>query len=142
MKVGEAYPSRFIKAEDLNGQDIAVKISSVELEAVDKDGKEKKLVLGFTGKSKHLVCNKTNANTITKILNTDETDEWIGRSIIIGPREVEFQGETVWSIRVSLRLPTAKPAAPAKVAPVAPVAPVDDAYDAQPKAPEEDSAPF
>jgi hypothetical protein len=71
----------------------------------------------MTGKKKAFVVNKTNAGTIAKVLGTDETEEWVDRQIIIGPREVEFQGNMVWSIRVSLKKPGAT--APAKPAPAA-----------------------
>ena len=74
----------------------------------------------MTGKKKAFVVNKTNAGTIAKVLGTDETEEWVDRQIIIGPREVEFQGNMVWSIRVSLKKPATAAAKPA------PAAPVDD----------------
>ena len=118
MKLNDAYPSRFLTAEDLNGKDIAVTIASVELEDIGQGhDKSKKLVISRTGKKKTFVVNKTNAGTIAKVLGTDETEEWVDRQIIIGPREVEFQGNMVWSIRVSLKKPGAT--APNKPAPAA-----------------------
>ena len=118
MKLNDAYPSRFLTAEDLNGKDIAVTIASVELEDIGQGhDKSKKLVISMTGKKKAFVVNKTNAGTIAKVLGTDETEEWVDRQIIIGPREVEFQGNMVWSIRVSLKKPGAT--APNKPAPAA-----------------------
>lgn len=123
MKIGEAFPSNFLKADDLQGKDIIVTIQEVTLEELGKGNeKEQKLIIAFKGKDKKLVCNKTNAKTIAKI-HGDDTDDWIGKSIIIGPREVEFQGDQVWAIRVSLRNPAK--ASPAKAAP-APVEPSDN----------------
>lgn len=98
----------------MSGRDITATIQTVELEDIGQGAdKSRKLVIGFAGKKKLFVVNKTNANTISKVLGTDETDEWLNRSITIGPREVEFQGNMVWSIRVSLK----KPAAAAKPSP-------------------------
>ncbi len=111
MKTGDAYPSKYLAAADLDGRDITVTIDSVELESIGQgQNKESKLVITMKGKDKSFVVNKTNAKTITKVLGTDETDDWVGQKIIIGPREVEFQGEMIWSLRVSLRNPNAQQA--------------------------------
>jgi len=119
MKIGEAFPSSFLKVDDLQGRDVTVTIASVELETIGKDDKEQKLVLGLLGKTKKLVCNKTNAKTIAG-LHGEETDEWVGKQIILSPREVEFQGKMVMAIRVSLKRPGAAPvqASSSKKAPV------------------------
>jgi hypothetical protein len=112
MKVSQAFPSNFLKADDLQGRPAIVTIETAELEEIGQGrDKEQKLILGFRGKSKKLVCNKTNANTIAKLYG-DDTDGWIGQRITIMPREVEFQGEMVLAIRVSLQAPGAA-AAPA-----------------------------
>lgn len=127
MKLNDAYPSNFLTAEDLGGRDITITIQDIELEDLGQGAKkEKKLAITMAGKKKKFIVNKTNANTIAKVLGTDETDDWIGQRIIIGPREVEFQGEMVWSIRVSLRLPTSTQAAAAEqpAAPRQPAPPV------------------
>lgn len=125
MKISEAYPSKYLAADDLNGKDVTVRIEAVSLEEIGKgNDKDHKLVIEFAGKDKSLVCNKTNAKTIAKVLGSEDTDDWIGKSIIIGPREVEFQGNMVWSIRVSLRRPGAA------AVPVAPVnTPEDDSVE-------------
>ena len=104
MKVGDAFPSNFLKASDLEGKDVTVTIEEVTLETIDKDEKESKLLIAFKGKTKKLVCNKTNAKVIEKLYG-DDTDGWIGKKITLTPREVEFQGDTVWAIRVSLKKP-------------------------------------
>ena len=108
-KLSEVFASSLLKADDLQGKDVTVTIESVEVKAFDSKqsgGKENKLIIHFKGKDKALVCNKTNAKTISKLYG-DDTDAWLGKQIIIGPREVEFQGEMTWAIRVSLRKPAA-----------------------------------
>lgn len=105
MKIGDAYPSKYVSAEDLNGQDIVVTITSAEIVELGQVDKESKLVLGLSGKTKKFVCNRTNSRTIEKVLGSDETNDWIGERIIIGPREVEGPRGMVMAIRVSLKPP-------------------------------------
>lgn len=127
MNIQTAYPSNYLRADDLNGKAVNVVIDRIEMEEVGQGrNKETKPVIYFKGKEKGLVCNKTNANTIAKLYG-GETDEWIGNSITLKPAEVEFQGEMVLSIRVSPMKPTAPAAKPvAKATPTQPD-PVDDA---------------
>lgn len=110
MKLSDAYPSNYLKADDLQGKSVIVRIESVTLEELGQGmKKERKLVIGFIGKSKAMVCNKTNAGTIAKLYG-DDTDGWINQPITIKPMEVEFGGEMVLAIRVSLQKPvTAQP---------------------------------
>lgn len=139
MKLNEAFPSNFITSADLNGKDVVVVIEEVKMERIGQGrDAEDKLLLTFRGKKKGLITNKTNAKTIGKLYG-DDTDDWIGKAITIGPREVEFQGDMVWAIRVSLRAPaSAAPAAqPAATPP--PSTPCDETGA---PVPEEDSTPF
>ena len=122
MQLSEAYPSNYLKASDLQGRDVVATIESVTLEEIGQGAdKEKKLIIGFKGKEKKLVCNKTNAGTIGQLYG-DETDDWIGKQVILTARDVEYQGKTTLAIRVSLKKPaqaSGKPAAaPAIVGPV------------------------
>lgn len=111
MKLSQAFPSNYITAADLNGHDVTVTISKVAMERLGQGREaEDKLLINFVGKEKGLICNKTNAKTIAKLWG-DDTDSWIGKPITIGPREVEFQGDMVWAIRVSLKTPQQAPVA-------------------------------
>jgi hypothetical protein len=130
MKASSAFPSPFLKADDLQGKDVTVTIDGVAMEEIGQGAqKSVKPVLSFVGKEKGLVCNKTNWNTIIK-LHGDETDNWQGKRIILSPREVEYQGEMVLSIRVSLKAPSAAPTSTRQKA------------DAIPGDPEEEEVPF
>lgn len=105
MKLNEAFPSNFLKAEDLAGRTVPCTIAAAEMEELGQGrDKETKLVLSFAGKEKKLVCNKTNASAIAK-LHGDDTDLWIGKVINLVPREVEYQGDTVWAIRIATPAP-------------------------------------
>jgi hypothetical protein len=104
MKRSEAFPSKFLKADDLNGGDLTVTISSVEWEEVGKD-KTQKPVIYFRGKVKPLICNGTNWDRIAKITGEDDSDEWAEYKITLGVEEVRFGREDVPAIRV--RIPKA-----------------------------------
>ncbi len=132
MNISDAFPSNYLKAADLQGRNVTVTIAGATIEEIGQgQKKDRKLVLSFFGKEKALVCNKTNASTIEKLYGSD-TDAWIGQPIILCAREVEFQGEMVMAIRVSLQRPN-PPAAPARVAPQ-PVTPAPAAHRGQPHA--------
>jgi len=100
MKLHEAFPSKYLTAADLDGQDLAFTIAGAKLETLGQgDDAEQKIVLALRDEAKGLVINRTNATSIAK-LHGDDTDDWIGKVITIGPREVQFGKDMVWSIRV------------------------------------------
>lgn len=96
--IDELYPSKYIKAGDLKGQDVAVVITSQTIEEVGKT-EEKKPVLWFEGKQKGLILNRTNANVIGKAFGR-ETGAWAGKSIVLYPTQTEFGGEMVDAVRI------------------------------------------
>lgn len=103
--INDAFPSKYLSASDLGGRSATVTIANARVEQIGKGAEAgPKIVLQFVGKQKLFVCNKTNAKTIAS-LHGDDTEDWLGKSITIAPREVEFQGNMVWSIRVSLQRP-------------------------------------
>ena len=113
MNINEAFPSDYLKASDLGNKLVTVEIETVELVDVGQGrDKEQKILIRFAGKQKGLICNKTNAGTITKLYGP-ETDGWIGQKVTLQAREVEFAGEMVWAIRVSLQKPAAAAPVPA-----------------------------
>src|SRR5688572_9897428 len=97
MKLGEAFPSKWLKAADLHGRKIGVTIDSVEMSNI---GDEDKLIVYFKDKSKGLILNVTNANMIAEIAGTDETDNWRGVQIALYSTKVDFSGRRVDAIRV------------------------------------------
>lgn len=99
MKIGAAFPSKYLKADDLGTARPVVTIERVTLEDVGGDG-EHRPVIRFAGKDKALVCNRTNANIITEVLGSDDTDDWVGQSIRLYATKTEFQGKRVPCIRV------------------------------------------
>jgi hypothetical protein len=47
-----------------------------------------------------MVVNKTNCKSLEASLNSDETDDWLGKRIVLHPVMVDFQGRQVEAIRV------------------------------------------
>ncbi len=98
MDIDSAFRSKFLKAADLGGKAVRLKITNIEIEQVGKE-KEMRPVLSFNGTDKTLVLNKTNANRISMAYGR-ETDEWIGKNIEAYPEMVEYQGRMTEAIRV------------------------------------------
>jgi hypothetical protein len=108
MKISNAFPSKYLKAADLNDRPALMTMSRVEIEDIGAD--EKKPVLYFSKQQKGLVLNRTNSKVISTIYG-DDTDNWEGKLIVLFPAMVEFKGDTVEAIRV--RKPKPQAAAPA-----------------------------
>lgn len=106
MHIDEAFPSKYLRASDLQGRNITVKMDRVEQEKI---GDDIKLILYFVGKEKGMVLNKTNANNIASI-HGGETDDWRDREITLVEAMVDYQGKSVPAIRI--RAPLRRTAAP------------------------------
>lgn len=97
MKANEAFPSKFLAAADLEGEEKTVKITHVD---TDEIGGKQKFICHFAGAKKGLVLNKTNFNTIVKVTGQDDTDDWTGCEVVLYPTMVDFQGDQVDAIRI------------------------------------------
>lgn len=112
MNINDAFPSKYLKASDLPEEGTqSFTIEKVEIEEIGRD-KERKPVIYFEEDHKGLVCNKTNARTIAKVLGTEEFTDWTGGKINLYRAEVEFQGEMVESIRVKIKTPKGSKSVP------------------------------
>jgi hypothetical protein len=99
MNIGAAFPSKYIKAAELGLARPTVTIDRVTIESVGGDD-EQKPVVHFQGKAKGLVLNVTNANMISEICGTPETDHWRGKRIVLYASKTDFGGKRVDCIRV------------------------------------------
>lgn len=97
--INEAFPSKYLKASDLQGRTVPVVIERVEFEPVGQS-REMKPVVYFEGKEKGLVLNKTNSTKIVQIAGSTETDDWNGIRVAIYPTETSFQGDQVECVRI------------------------------------------
>lgn len=110
MNINQAFPSKYLRATDLNGGDLAVTIREVTIEDVGTaQKKERKPVVYFVAQEKGMVLNKTNAAMITAIAKSDDTDEWTGVKIRLIAAEVEYQGTLTMALRVRAPLKAQKP---------------------------------
>jgi hypothetical protein len=102
MKVSDAFPSRYLKAADLNEKKLTLTITRYEIEEMGENN-ETKPVLYFEKSQKGLVLNKTNAVEISEAYG-DEMNSWKGRRITLVPVRVTFKGERKAAIRVLIPL--------------------------------------
>ena len=103
--VNEMFPSKYLKAADLQGHTVAVVIDRLELGEVGQgDEKEQKWIMYFEGKEKGLVLNKTNSNMVAAAYG-DNTDGWTGKPLELYPTRVPFAGKIVDALRVRTEAP-------------------------------------
>ena len=103
MRISSAFPSKYLKASDLDGKQVKVVMSHVEMEDIGGDHRP---VLYFVGKEKGVVLNKTNSNAIAAAFG-DDTDNWQNGELVLFEAMVDFQGKTTPAIRC--RVPPRKP---------------------------------
>jgi hypothetical protein len=96
MKVSQVFSGEYLAAPDLNGGEHTVVIEKVDVKEFD-DGN--KFLITFQNRKKGLVANKTNSKRIA-MLYGDETDDWVGKEIVLYTDMVDFQGKTVEAIRI------------------------------------------
>ena len=122
MKMKEMYPSKYLKADDVDeqGGEVSALIKTVRLEEMqDNEGaKEDKPVLYFNNVPKGMVLNKTNADRISAAYG-DESDGWRGKPVTLYTEQVTAFGKTTNAIRLRV----AKPKVAAATAPAEPAAP-------------------
>jgi hypothetical protein len=118
-RIGDMYPSKWLKASDCEDEDLVVTIDRVVEEEIGQQ-RDLKWVLYFQELDKGLVLNKTNTTTIAKLWG-DNTDDWEGCQVTLYATEVQFQGDMVEAIRVRSKPPKAK-----KSKPTPSVMPVDE----------------
>jgi len=102
MKVSHLTQSKYLKHQDLDGPKLLT-VRGIKLENVAFKGEpeEKKGVMYFEELDKGLVLNKTNLKLAEKVFDSDDTDDWIGRQIVLYVRDdIEYAGEIVSGLRL------------------------------------------
>lgn len=104
--INDLFPSKFLKAHELQGKTPTVTIARVELAQVRGRTKvDTKAVVYFRGKAKGLLLNKTNAQSITQIAQSAVTEQWTGVAITLYATTATFGTETHAVIRVKAPAP-------------------------------------
>lgn len=102
MKIGQAFPSSYLKKEDVgHGLNLTIKDVRVEDVGGNNDPSDMKPVIHFHEVDRGMTCNKTNAELITQMMGTDDTDHWIGKQICLyNDPSIWFGGKQTGGIRV------------------------------------------
>ena len=115
MKTSQMTSSKYLKQDDV-GDGKLVTIKGFKRENVAQEGEppEYKYIMGFEELEKPLVLNSTNIQLAERAMGSDETDEWIGKKLVlyVDPN-VSYGGKIVGGIRV--RAPKSSKAAPKPV---------------------------
>jgi len=102
MHVDLMFPSRYLKAADLQEKPMSLTIEHVVRDKVRMTNGSitEKYVLRFKETDKELILNKTNAKAIAKLLREPKAVNWAGSVIVLKPTTCEAFGEIVDCIRV------------------------------------------
>lgn len=116
MKATAMIPSKFLKKEDVDPPKlVTVKALRQTNVAMDDQPEELKWTILFKELDKPMVLNSTNIQLLTKALGTDETDEWVGKQVVVyNDPNVSFAGKITGGVRI--RAPKKKPTAEATAA--------------------------
>ncbi len=123
------FPSKYLKATDFDESGTVMTILTVRREAIkNREGKDElKPILYFRNEDKGLVLNKTNANKLTKLFKSSDTDDWTDQPVCLYRTEVQFGADTVDAIRMKqAALPTGKENARTPKPPAMAASNVDD----------------
>lgn len=102
MKVSDFGSSEYIKKADVDPP-ILVTIKSTVLKNMAKDNEppEMKPVVEFLEIDKKLILNKTNFNRISEETQEEDSDNWVGKKIVLWHNpDVELGGKRVGGTRV------------------------------------------
>ena len=98
----QAYTSPWLKASDLQGRAATVTIEGATVEEIRQQTgqKEARIVVTFAGKSKRLICNKTQALTLADLAKTEVFAKWKGLVVTLEPATTK-SGQATINIRRS-----------------------------------------
>jgi hypothetical protein len=121
MHTDTLYPSKWMKASDLDSKARVVTIDKVRVEEVGTD-RERRPVCSFVGNDKQLILNKTNCRAISDLYGP-ETDAWHGKKIVIFPTTTQYGDKEMAAIRVRAPKDFVKPEVTEETEEAAPSAP-------------------
>ena len=102
MKIGQMIGGKYLKKEDCDPPILAtIERFAEENVAKEDQPEELKWVMYFSDNDKALVMNSTNLQLAAIAFGTQETDEWIGRQLVLyHDPNVSFGGKLVGGVRV------------------------------------------
>ena len=103
MHISKMTESKYLKQEDVGEEGKLVTIESLKRTNVarEDDEPEWKYVMHFRETQKPLVMNATNIQLCARACGSDETDEWVGKRIVLyADPNVSYAGKLVGGIRI------------------------------------------
>ena len=102
--------SKYLKHQELNGQDWVVTIDRAERHEMKNNDNEteKKFVLFFKEIEKGMILNATNMNVLYTLFNSDDSDDWAGKRITLYTKDdIEMGGKIMSGLRIRAKHPAA-----------------------------------
>lgn len=128
MLISQLFPSKFLKAADLQGKRVTVTIDRLVLEKIGPEREEKPLLI-FQRASKSMILNRTNAMAIVS-LHGDDAAKWGGKRIVLFATQVRAFGQNHDVVRVAAEIPPSPaPATQPATTPPVEEAGIDDLED-------------
>lgn len=102
LKASTFYESNYLAATDVKHRPVEVTIAAVCEGTFKGNGNDEftKLIIHFSNSAKGLVLSKTNARKIIESLG-DETDDWIGATLVLAAGTVSVQGRQIPCVQVA-----------------------------------------
>lgn len=101
-KIGEMIESKYLKQTDVEDE-VTVTVEKVGKQNIARKGDEPeyKWLVRFKEFQKPMVLNSTNIKRLAKACDSDDTDEWTGKTAVlyVDP-DVEFAGNIVGGLRI------------------------------------------
>lgn len=101
-KIGEMIESKYLKQSDFPDPLIVTveKVGKINL-AKEGEKPDVKWAVRFKEFNKPMVLNSTNIQLLAKACDSDDTDDWLGKEVIVYTDEsVSFGGQVVGGLRI------------------------------------------
>lgn len=102
MKLDNMFPPKYLRPQDLN-KPVRVTISAVTKEKPSGMSKEPEYALWCKGATRPIKLTKATASSIAKVLNSDDTDEWINREVILYTEVTKFNTVGIRARKVEVK---------------------------------------
>ena len=101
-KIGEMIESKYLKQSDISDEAL-VTIQGIKHENIAREDAEPeyKYLIKFTQFKKPMVLNSTNIQLLAKACDSEDTDDWIDRQVVVYVDEsVSFGGKLTGGLRI------------------------------------------
>ena len=101
MKISDMIPSKYLKQSDVPDP-VIVTIRGIKQVNVAQDDQpeDMKWAIKFAEFDKPMILNSTNIHVAAKLFRSDDTDDWLGKEIILFNDEtVSYAGKTTGGLR-------------------------------------------